>query len=731
MSSDTSEEASAGLRSLAMAAPRPGLPMHPPSRPLPPRRARIGITVACEPCRKRKSRCNGQRPRCAPCIHRGLNCQYVTATASETNSEALKRKVTEMEQRVEDYERLYTALRHMKEEDAHAVLNKLRLGADVSTVLRQIREGDLLLQLSLAPESRRRYEFPYSANMPVYLQTPDNPYYRSPVYGIAVDRGYLSQPGSPLAPTEQPSRYQGVYVQPYHSATIIDPRLSEVDLTRWTSVTSDNGLMRKLLHAYFLHEYPTFPGLHKDIFLQAALDNDKRLCSPLLVNALLAEASHCFIGLPHREQFWNPKTLGYSFLAEAKRLWELGADAASDLPTLQAALILHITYSHHGMDKVGFPYLTRAVTMAKQMRLLEGNQQVRSARLKHARDFTAWCLFNWQTLMGYFYYRAPLLNSPPASPLPDPDQYPAWHGGLVLRYSLNPAPFSSPLGHAFNAVSRLRVIINDLAILQFGNHNPNPQSPQHLSAHIVRQFQSRLESWYANLPPSLRPDAIDLPWQLKLHMEYQVVLFALSQMPTAEHLPSPLSPSSSEESGVTEVSQRGGSTALGRLETVVRLYYSRHSFEYCDSFLLIFLSVLGMAALEHMEGLVRDPDMLRAIRSTLVLSIKGLYDQGKHIHMAAATYQLLRSRLSPDDLAAVRGYGHWDPVDENEPLVAQHIQSQWPLTILGRDGDPEASTLQSLATKYDRMSLDTSESASHGYHSEGELESEDQSMKTK
>lgn len=56
MSSDTPEEVPASLRSLAMAAPRPGQAMHPPSRPLPPRRARIGITVACEPCRKRKSR---------------------------------------------------------------------------------------------------------------------------------------------------------------------------------------------------------------------------------------------------------------------------------------------------------------------------------------------------------------------------------------------------------------------------------------------------------------------------------------------------------------------------------------------------------------------------------------------------------------------------------------------------------------------------------------------------
>ncbi|UNI23335.1 hypothetical protein JDV02_009163 [Purpureocillium takamizusanense] len=729
MSSDTSDEVPAALRSLAMAAPRPGQPMHPPSRPLPPRRARIGITVACEPCRKRKSRCNGQRPKCASCIHRGLHCQYVSATASETNSEALKRKVTEMQQTIEDHERLYAALRNMSEQDSHAVLDKLRLGADVSTVLRQIKEGDLLLQLSLVPESRRRYEFPYSANMPAYLQTPDNPYLRSPIHGFTInDESTLGQLTSPR-PDDRIHRYHGMYVQPYHSAIIIDDRLAEIELSRWTSVTADNRLMRKMLHAYLLHEYPTFPALNKDIFLQAAIDNDKRFCSPLLVNALLAEASHCFIGLPHREQFWNPKTVGYSFLAEAKRLWELQADTTLDLPTLQATLILHITYSMHGMDKIGFPYLVRAVTMAKQLRLLDGNKHIRSTRLRHARDFTAWCLFNWQTLMGYYYFRAPIIKTPPASTLPDPDRHPSWYGGLVLRYSLNPTSFLSPLGHMFSAVSRLRVIINDLAILQFGNKNS--QGPQYLTSESVRQILSRLEFWYTSLPPSLGPDNIALPWHFKLHMEYQALVFALTQIRTVEGIPSPVSPAPTGEEDVAKTAPGSGLSALGRLETVARLYFIRHSFEFCDAFLLLFLSTLGMAALERLHGSAGNPDMLKSARSTLVLSIKGLRDQGQHIHMAAATYRLLCDRLSPDEMSVVRGHAQWNPVDENKPLVAHHIQSEWPLAILGRDGDPEVSSLEALASKYDRLSLEeANDSASQGFRSESESGSEDQYMET-
>lgn len=67
------------------------------------------------------------------------------------------------------------------------------------------------------------------------------------------------------------------------------------------------------------------------------------------------------------------------------------------MTTLQAALILHITYAGHAIDKVGLSYLMRAVAMARELRLFEGGDRIHDATMRHARDFTAWCLFNWQT----------------------------------------------------------------------------------------------------------------------------------------------------------------------------------------------------------------------------------------------------------------------------------------------------------------------------------------------
>lgn len=195
----------------------------------------------------------------------------------------------EVQQRADHYQQLFAAMQTMDEHDSRAILNMIRLGADVATVVRQIADGNLLLQLSLVPETRRRYEFPYAVAMPAPLETADNPYLRSLVYEATF---YDRDQGRHLSPPPPANdAHMAVYLQPYHAAAIVDPRLADIDVARWTSVTTDNPLMRKLLHSYFLHEYPAYPAFQKDIFIQALADADERFCSPLLVNALLAEAS--------------------------------------------------------------------------------------------------------------------------------------------------------------------------------------------------------------------------------------------------------------------------------------------------------------------------------------------------------------------------------------------------------------------------------------------------------
>ena len=78
---------------------------------------------------------------CHRCTQRALSCTYPVThkELSTIHSELLQ------------------SLIELPEDVAQDVLKRLRSGADLSTVLNQIKVGDLLLQLSVVPETRMHY----------------------------------------------------------------------------------------------------------------------------------------------------------------------------------------------------------------------------------------------------------------------------------------------------------------------------------------------------------------------------------------------------------------------------------------------------------------------------------------------------------------------------------------------------------------------------------------------
>lgn len=98
---------------------------------------------------------------------------------------------------------------------------------------------------------------------------------------------------------------------------------------------------------------------------------------------------------------------------------------------------------------------------------------------------------------------------------------------------------------------------------------------------------------------------------------------------------------------------RSGPVAMRNLETVARLYYLRHGFEACDSFMTYFLALLASISLRALEGsgdgarLSPGRGRPEVLRSTLVLAMKGLRDQGRHLHVCKVLFRLLRDRLPP------------------------------------------------------------------------------------
>lgn len=81
-----------------------------------------------------------------------------------------------------------------------------------------------------------------------------------------------------------------MYLFPYHTVELVDDSLSSIDVAKWTAVSSNNTLLRKLLEIYFVLEYPFGQFFPKDLFLRDMAGGNQRYCSSLLVNALLAAA---------------------------------------------------------------------------------------------------------------------------------------------------------------------------------------------------------------------------------------------------------------------------------------------------------------------------------------------------------------------------------------------------------------------------------------------------------
>lgn len=192
-------------------------------------------------------------------------------------------------------------IRSMPEQDVAEIIRRLKAGMDAATIVSYVRDGNLLVQLSLTPETTRRYEFPLVTEMPYHLYIGGNPYLESLYHRSLFPRSTSGSENS-----SQETEVQGVkkdnrrvvdndihhsaYEMPYHTAQMVEPLMEKVTAAPWTRVISDDHLFRRLISSYFCHPHPCGPFVHKDLFLEEMAAGRTTFCPPLLVNAMLANA---------------------------------------------------------------------------------------------------------------------------------------------------------------------------------------------------------------------------------------------------------------------------------------------------------------------------------------------------------------------------------------------------------------------------------------------------------
>ncbi|RGP77123.1 hypothetical protein FLONG3_4638 [Fusarium longipes] len=657
--------------------------------------------------------CSGTRPVCVACTKRSTECQW-----EETPIQSFKRRCREIvneESRASAYEQLFDRIKLMTAEDATRTVHKIQTGDDVETllndtgpsqiephhvenqnsnayqdfyrmlqlrpeedltqilklvqsgyhvraILRQIREADLLLQVSVKPEHRRRYAFPFSSKWPEFLCQNGNPYLETPFY----EPNRLSQ--TTHSPEVRPDSEFGI---PYHGATLIEPLLSDADISKWTAVTSDESMLIRLLELYFLHDYHFFTYFHKDLFLKDLKSGEMRFCSPLLVNAIFASATHYDTNIKGRNEPWDTDSLCYRFLAETKRLWELEMGESS-LPTLQAALVMNAVYNMDGLDQIGNVFLAEATKIAYNLDLFKPIETKCPAEMDIARQFTAWSLFSWQSALLFHYCKPPLLEKPPDVELPNPKVSPSCCPEIFVRY---PESGTTQLffPETFIQTVKFRIIMNDITNDRLGGGRNKAVTFEQAARHCHRLFE-----WFEHLPPCLKPNRITTPSHFFLHLHFQcVVMLLLESFVESVHA----HPSIALPDGTKMTAQEISHEARIRFETLLRVFYLRHSFATYAPVMLQFLSFFGFLTLKEVMAEPDPSSKANPYKSSVILAILGLENQARQAYLANAMFRLLIDQVPPDVADAMSQYYSQDSMDAILEIQPAFTRSAYPVNV--------------------------------------------------
>ncbi|KAH7186119.1 uncharacterized protein B0J16DRAFT_146508 [Fusarium flagelliforme] len=135
---------------------RPLLPAAQPQTPAPTPRnllcrpSRTCSVIACESCRKRKTKCSGSQPRCTNCARTDSECTY----AYPTNNIELRRQFWRLQRESTACQRLIDILCSRDHSEVDLILNMLRQNISVDDILLQVKHGDMLCGLSTVPKTK-------------------------------------------------------------------------------------------------------------------------------------------------------------------------------------------------------------------------------------------------------------------------------------------------------------------------------------------------------------------------------------------------------------------------------------------------------------------------------------------------------------------------------------------------------------------------------------------------
>ncbi|PWY88117.1 hypothetical protein BO94DRAFT_516614 [Aspergillus sclerotioniger CBS 115572] len=291
---------------------------------------------ACQECRRRRAKCDGERPSCARCVSRSVECRY-TVGANHRGT-APKSLVALLQSRIKLLEQVL--LLHSIDLDASVA--QLRARGTTSFVADEIAtecDGSL----NFGGDGEARY------------------------FGASSGRLELQSSGTtdagPISSDAAARHLSALYHQARDQETEIPVEL-----------------MNHLVDLYFEWEQPWFQVVDEALFRQS-WQTGGRYCSPLLLNCIFAIGSRYSDREEVRSCPEDPNTAGQLYLEVAEVLLHFDLKSPS-ITTIQSLAIMAMCYVATGFDAKGWLRHGMAIRLALDMGLnLDHSNLVRSPQL--------------------------------------------------------------------------------------------------------------------------------------------------------------------------------------------------------------------------------------------------------------------------------------------------------------------------------------------------------------
>lgn len=137
----------------------------------------------------------------------------------------------------------------------------------------------------------------------------------------------------------------------------------------------------------------------------------------------------------------------------------------------------------------------------------------------------------------------------------------------------------------------------------------------------------------------------------------------------------------------------------------MRLYYLRHGFEAMDLFIVIPLMMFASECIDMICEQNPTGAALEELRATLMLAVKGLYDQRRNHYLAEVLFRVIRGRMRPAEIVLMRDVMDLDDESGEQHELMQKVRSRWPVSVLKKREEMEAKVLTNLVASYAHLNV--------------------------